>query len=82
MKIISALSVDETIALLKQSPEQLQKTSYTRGGLIIHLVSTSYKTSFTLHDQADHKKAKDFLAFLLQEGSEEDKRTVALVYVD
>lgn len=81
VKPINELTVRETICLLEQPPEQLQKTLYNRGGLIIHLAILHFNTSpFVSSDMEAHKQAEDFLEFLLREGSEEDKKLVAAVY--
>lgn len=82
VKAIADLTVKETICLLEQSPEQLQKTSYVRSGLIIHLAVLYYKTGpFLSSDTEGHKQAEDFLEFLSREGIEADKRLTAAVYI-
>lgn len=73
IKPISDLTVEEMIALLKQSPEQLIKTAYTRDDLIVHLA--------VLYGATGNTEAKNFLEFLLREGSDEDKRLVAVAYM-
>jgi len=72
IKPITDLTAEEAIALLKQPPEQLVKTAYTRDGLIIRLVVLCHAAGST--------KAKNFLEFLLREGSDEDKKLVEAVY--
>ncbi|MFH0955616.1 MAG: hypothetical protein V1801_00130 [Candidatus Falkowbacteria bacterium] len=60
----------------------MQKTSYARGGLIIHLAILHHNTNpFVSSDTGAHKQADDFLELLLREGSEEDKRLTVAVYI-
>lgn len=82
MKNISELTVKETIALLERSSEQVAKMVYTRGGLIMHLAVLYHTTgAFVSSDTKGHELAKNFLEFLLCEGSAEDKRLVGAAYM-
>jgi len=81
MKIISDLTVGETIAELEKLPEELRQTPYTREGLIIHLAVQHLATDiFDNSKNEEHKLAEEFLEFLLQNGNEEDRRLVEIIF--
>ena len=78
VKQISELTVEETIALLKQAPEQLLKTCYMRNALIIHLAVRG-RESFILSGVRERQLAKEYLDHLKLNGDEADKRFVNMV---
>jgi hypothetical protein len=76
-KPINQLAVEETIEFLKKS--SLGETPYTRGGLIARL-AVLYVKAFAACDEATKIAAEDYLEFLLNKGSVEDKMLVAALY--
>ena len=74
-KSIDSLMAAEAIELLKKSSEELRQTPYTRGGLIMRLVILG-SGALTTSDSQTRTQAVEYLKFLLQHGSYEDRAFV------
>jgi len=71
-KTLKELTVGEVIELLKKSPKKLRKTPHTRIGLIAWLFIL-YTKAFTACDRKARERAGDYLEWLRNNGSDDEK---------